>query len=119
MLDNNDEKVKEKIMFEKDRHDREQEHQRYQRTNQRYRDHERAPRRTSTRDQREIDRDRDYCSYEDCNQQTISKKHCKSDWKQPLRHKVSSPHDSTLHTHHITTSNQHPRRRSRSPDHRV
>jgi len=131
-----DDKEKQKILFDKER-DIEQEQEGYRRIDQRYRDHERAsPRRVTKRDQRDREQERvqqehghshgqerDHCSNRDCHYKNNSKKHCKSDWDHPLRHKITRPTqfppESTIHGRHVATLNQYPRRRSRSPDHRV
>jgi len=122
--------------------DKEGEQEKYRRVDQRYWKYERtSPRRTTKRDQRECGQERiqeehkqerDQCewgqernhfSYRDSNYKPNSKKHYKSDWNQPLRHKITRPSQfptsSTIHTHHVATLNQHPQRQSRSPDHRV
>jgi len=127
-----DNKEKEKISFEKER-DIEQEQKGNRRIDQRYRDYERAsPRRIAKRDQQDREQEqvqqehgqeRDHCNNRDYHYKNNSKKHCKSDWDQPLRHKITRPSqfppESTIHGRHVATLNQYPRRRSRSPDHRV
>jgi len=127
-----DVKEKVKILFDKER-DIEQEQEGYRRIDQRYQDHERAsPRRTTKRDQRDREQeqvhqeyvqDRDHCSNRDCHYKNNSKKHCKSNWNQHLRHKITRPsqfpQESSIHGCHVATLHQYPRRRSRSPDHRV